>query len=141
LNIWIQKHDFSDDERDNVEIDDALASYKGFDWDAEILKEEEANAKGIEGCPPGMGLVSDDNRILHLVPKSRGAEVYYDSYRKKKFLGLFEVSSQGNTSVIDFPDAEVKEAVRLHYEGENELLIDFLNAFGKPFRKTTKLNN
>ena len=132
MNIWIQKHDFSSDARDNVEIDDALASYKGFDWDAEILKEEEANAKGIECCPPGMGLVADDKRILHLVPTNRGAQVYYHSERKKKFLGLFEVSSQGITSVIDFPDAEVKEAVRLHYEGENELLIDFLNAFGKP---------
>ena len=141
MNIWIQKHDFSADERDNVEIDDALASYKGFDWDAEILKEEEANAKGIECCPPGMGLISDDERILRLVPTSRGAEVDYHSVRKKKILGLFELSSQGSTFVIDFPDAEIKEAVRLHYEGENELLIDFLNAFGKPFRKTKKLNN
>ena len=131
MNIWIQKHDFSADERDNVEIDDALACFKGFDWDAEILKEE-ANAKGIEGCPPGMGLVSDDKRILHLVPRSRGAEVHYHSERKKKFLGLFEVSSQDTTTVIDFPDVEVKEAVRLRYEVENELPIDFLNALGKP---------
>lgn len=130
MNLWIQRHDFSSDERDRVEIEDARNTFINFDWDSEIAKEEVALAEGRDCCNPGMGLISEGNRILHLVPGSRGLMIHYHFPKRKKFLGFLHFEDQETVSVNEFPNEEMNEALRLHYAGEHELLINFLHAFG-----------
>ncbi len=64
--MWIQLHDFSNDEKAVVDIEQAKHALTTFDWDSELSK---CRQPDIESCDPGLGLVKDDGSILHICPQ------------------------------------------------------------------------
>ncbi len=130
MNVWIQLHDFSSEDLKDPSSENALKLYNEFDWDSEILKEENANAEGIECCDPGMGFVSDDHSILHLVPTSTGAMVHYHFRKAGRFLGLFPTVRDEAISVTDYPSEEIQDLVLEHYRGNQRSVKELLSEFG-----------
>ena len=85
--VWIQKHDYSYDESHVDSAAEAIEKFVGFDWAQEIIQIKESEG---EDCPPGFGVVSEDGKILHIVPDAEGeCMVHFHYPEKKRFLLIF----------------------------------------------------
>lgn len=77
---WIQRSDFSSTDFPAVDAESAIGILQSHDWQAELEFERARNESGLESCPPGIGLVAGDGRVLHLCPWANGsALVQYTS--------------------------------------------------------------
>ena len=76
---WLQRADFSADEREVEHADLAYGWFRDIDWPGELEFMQKLEESGVESCPPGLGVIRDDGAILHLCPNGAGimsAEVH-----------------------------------------------------------------
>lgn len=69
ISYWIQHADYSSDEFDAVQVEEAILAYQQHDWNAELAVWRKMTDEGEDCCPPGIGYVADDDRMLHLLPE------------------------------------------------------------------------
>ena len=125
---WIQRHDFTSEEAENVTAAQAVAGWEGFDWTAELAAFD-AKAEG-RNCPPGFGLHNGygardpKRRLLHVCPIDRdSAFLNYHHVAEGKLLGLFATKKEKIEYLERLPRAEVPELIRLFCtEHHTELL-------------------
>jgi hypothetical protein len=131
MNVWMQLHDLSHSDLPDGSIKFAMRALSEFDWDSEILKEEQAAASGAETCPPGIGFVSEDGRILHVLPAShRRSHYHYHFPIEKKMLGFIPSTHQETISVQDLPDEHRTAIIQDHYDGRHMALLGLLRSHG-----------
>src|SRR5688572_20699513 len=94
FNYWIQKHDYSAEEANNVTLSEAIRAFQSFDWASELGEQQE----GVDGkdCSPGMGInngipLNEQGTFLHICPLNGEFVFFHFNYTKpEKFLGIFE---------------------------------------------------
>lgn len=134
MKVWTQRHDLSVAGDSTVSsVDEAAAILQNFDWESEIKSEEEALARNSECCPPGMGLISQNKDILHIIPRRNGATLIHFCYwRRKSLLGIFHWDSETLLSVADFPAGRLTSLMERHFVGDRESIVAMLSTEGKP---------
>jgi len=87
MKVWLQHSDFTEEEFD-LDLSSTLRMLEDTDWLAELAKQEKLARNDEENCPPGLGIDSPENRILHICPNPSGGVVHY--HYPTKVMGLFK---------------------------------------------------
>lgn len=130
MNAWMQLHDYSHVDLPDGSFGMAIKALREFDWEAEIQKEEELSLSGGDGCPPGIGFNSEDERTLHLMPnRDQTASVFYSYTTKKKLLGLLPVTTSPTVSAGGVPEKDWDDMIRHHYDGCHDKVMRMLEPY------------
>ena len=131
MHYWIQRADFTSSERDVSGAEELLAIFRSHPWPAERDFQARRVLAGEESCPPGLGIVPDDGRLLHLCPLSNGlVACHYHFVEHNKVAGLFRTSrSRELTNEVPAPAAE--ELVRRFLIDDHDGLVRELTAARK----------
>lgn len=134
MKVWTQRHDFSSSGDSAVSSpEEAVAILRNFDWASEIRLEEEALAKGADCCPAGMGLISQNKDILHIIPQRADTALVHFCYaRRKSLLGIFRWDVETLLSVTDFPAGRFAALIERHFAGDRLGVAEMLSTEGKP---------
>lgn len=73
LPYWIQRADYSATDFDPVSLPAAQALLRAHDWKAERSYQNSLEDAGEDSCPPGIGFVGDNDRVLHICPEEDGS--------------------------------------------------------------------
>lgn len=125
MDVWFQSADFT--ATDAVVSPDMLKDrFITHSWSAELDRQRQLEAQGVENCDPGFGIVPDDGRILHLCPRP-DSTVYchYHSRPFRKFLGFFTLS--GRLELLSWSEPSLKSAaglIDLFVAGQHEQLLE-----------------
>jgi len=123
MNQWIQLHDFSSQDRNDVGLDEAKHAFRYFDWLSELRKRDELE-ENDEACDPGFGLVAEDGAILHICPQdSSSCYVHYHYSKVKKLLGFIPFMGSCDHFI---PSCSLDAAVALiehHFAGESDAIL------------------
>lgn len=128
IGYWIQKHDYSVIEREDISLFEAIAAYEAYDWQAELAQLQ----KGVEGkdCPPGIGfnngksLTDKNGLLLHICPSDENYAFFNFHYSKQaKVLGIFASSGQEIHYVKQVARSKISELVRNFYETNIENIL------------------
>lgn len=121
MDMWIQLHDFSHDEKKNVDITQAKQALESFDWQSELTKRDQS--KG-EICDPGLGLVREDKTILHICPQNKeSCRIFYMYSSPKKLLGFIPLPSQKEHFIDSCSFKTANELIQLHFDGKQEEIL------------------
>ena len=123
FHLWIQRHDYSSDETENVSPQQALRAWESFDWAAELAAYDESDEQ--RNCPPGFGLhdgYSGSKRqgaLLHVCPIDPDfVFLNYHHMVEGKLLGLIPTRGESIEHVERFPLRDVPELIRLFCAGQ-----------------------
>ena len=94
FDVWIQRADLEAEETICDAPHEVIRLLFEYEWDAELAKQTQLESEGIDNCPPGLGIVSKDQRILHICPGPEGALVFFHYPEQMKILGLFKTKRQ-----------------------------------------------
>ena len=117
MKVWLQRADFFEQEFD-LDLESTLRKLENFDWLAELAREQELANNGEESCPPGMGIVHPQGRILHICPNPSGATVHY--HFPGKLMGMF--SRQKSIAKEDVPPQQVKAFIHAFFEQQWDVI-------------------
>ncbi len=87
IEYWIQKSDYSSQDRKAESVDDVIRAFHEFDWASELNSfVEEDDSKN---CPAGLGVWFNGD-LLHICPNDKNS-VFFNFHHKthKKLFGLF----------------------------------------------------
>lgn len=134
MKVWTRRHDFSSSGDSTVtSVDEAVAMLRNFNWESEIQKEQAARANGTDCCPAGMGLISQNKDILHIIPGRGDAALIHFCYaRRKSLLGIFHWDSETLLSVADFPSTRLTALMERHFAADRAAVVAMLSTEGKP---------
>ena len=128
LGYWIQRHDYSVIERDNVSSDEAKRAFESFGWQGELERFDEGDP--AKNCPPGIGinnglnLNSSGAMLLHICPNDeRTALIHIHFALKKKILGIFPATKQIHHHVNAYDRSKVSQLIDRFYAGDFEALL------------------
>ena len=121
MKIWIQRHDYSSDEKDCFDVDQAKHALASFDWKSELTKRDQPD---IESCDPGLGLVKDDGSILHICPQNdESCYVHYHYTVTSKLFGFIPKKSQQSHFIEACSIEKAKELIQQHFEGNRDQIL------------------
>ena len=126
LTYWIQKADLSTAVEDEVVTSASLvlSAFDNFDWQAELNNFEQLGAKGVENCPPGLGVVRPNGVILHLCPNSDESVMAFWHHKvPSKLLGFINSTRIETTTVENLELKIAREAINRFIKGDDEWLI------------------
>ncbi len=133
---WIQKHDFSSDEYNNVSLQDTLKAFRKFDWNKELsLRVEGENDKE---CPPGIGIFDGANStsyslFLHICPIDLNYVFINFHYpTKKKLLGIFPYVNSKINYVEKYPFEKVPDLIKMLFRENIEGIIQLTGSESNP---------
>jgi hypothetical protein len=81
VTYWIQHADLSAEERGVIDADAALGALEEVDWASELRHLDSLETEQRECCPPGIGFVADDGRILHICPSGSDTALCHYHFR------------------------------------------------------------
>lgn len=129
MKCWIQKSDYSVDERDNVSAEETVRMFENVDWLAE-LRHRDLNSEGKRDCAPGiivtnsMNLTKPGSRHIHISPvDERMCHVNHETTSQHRFLGILP-PLQFEKNYRDFPLSEVPKLLRLFFDGREEEILN-----------------
>ena len=73
LPYWIQRADYSATDFEPVSLPAAQALLRDHDWKAERSYQKSLEDSDEDQCPPGIGFVGDNGRVLHICPEEDGS--------------------------------------------------------------------
>jgi hypothetical protein len=117
MKVWLQHADFSEDEF-QLDRESALQMFRDTDWLSELAAEDELVRNGDDSCPPGLGMVDTDERILHICPSVSGALVHF--HDRQKFLGF--VSRQKSITLENVRPDRIERFIGAFFDQEWDLI-------------------
>lgn len=111
MTAWVQRHDYSSEEETILSVEEAVEILRRFDWETEITCEEEALARSHDCCPAGLGLVSEEGQILHIIPRRDSMAMIHYHY------GSGGWSRESVVTVEGFSLALVRPLMERHFAG------------------------
>jgi len=106
---WIQSADFSSKELGVADQAEALRLLRDHPWSSELAALRGLEERGEECCPPGLGLVAEEGKILHFCPVRESEWEVHHHYREaRKILGIIPSSRDKSEtfSGVSMPQAE-----------------------------------
>lgn len=124
MRCWVQESDFESSEFEVGSAREALQAFESHDWTSSLARQTKRESEGLETCPPGIGFVAPDGRILHLCPTSGDvAIIHYHYIVSDKLLGLVPRRRQETVTAEAFPRRQVGELLREFFRTNHEWLI------------------
>ena len=121
---WIQHADLSADDYGPVDLQEALRAFSAHDWSQEAAEQARLDDAGTENCPPGIGFVPGDGRILHICPRPDGdCLVYYHFTARRRILGFIPHSLNAVQSRPDFPANHIPELITRFFGNDHDWLL------------------
>lgn len=80
VGYWIQDADYQARDFDPVDVDGALAAWRGHDWTAAFAEFQRMEAAGQDCCPPGIGFtrpMKPVSEFLQICPAKSGWTIFY----------------------------------------------------------------
>lgn len=123
---WIQHPDLSSDDLGGLSKTQAVDRFADHDWGTELTWLQALKVGSLEWCRPGMGLVDDSGRILHLCPTSDDRLMVHYHFPASKGLGRF-LGSRDTKSVPDASLSLAPDLIARFYRGRHD---EFLALIG-----------
>ena len=121
---WSQHADLSADDHDSVDLTEALQAYRAHDWSREVEEQTRLEQAGTENCPPGIGFVPGDGRILHICPGPDGdCLVHYHFTARRRFLGISPHTGDALQSRLGVPAGLIPEFITRFFGNDHECLL------------------
>ncbi len=121
---WLQRGNFEAVDGQPVTLEEAKRLFRDHNWLADLAEQRQLEAAGSESCPPGVGFVPGDGRILHLCPLQSGEVLlHYHFVRERRLLGFIPVKSQAVASNDHLPSARVDEALGCFFRSQHDQLV------------------
>jgi len=117
MKVWIQHADFSEEEFE-LDLESTLRKFVGVDWLAELTMEEKLVKSGDESCPPGLGIVHAEQRILHICPGPSGTLVHF--HYPHKVIGL--LSRRKSITIANVRPDQIKSLIHAFFDQKWELI-------------------
>ncbi len=129
FSLWIQKHDYSTEDTENVSLNQAISAFNDFDWESE-LKSITDTPENDEDCSPGIGYhngfgSNSDGMLLHICPIDADTiffNFHYPMFRK--FLGLVPYRIKKVHYVATYPRNKVEALIRYLFNGQIERILN-----------------
>lgn len=123
MKYWIQRADFSAVDREAPDADQFLAVLEKHDWASELRYRAVLEQAHAEWCDPGLGIVPEDGRLLHLCPQEDGSiSCHYKFMKQRRMLGI----TYAQTPVLKTSQlssmAQAPEVIRLFLANDHDAL-------------------
>jgi hypothetical protein len=133
MHVWLQHYDFSAEDHPDTSIEEALTLFIQFDWQHELTRLSAALTKQHECCDPGLGLVREDQTILHFCPQSpEVAAVFYHYSQSAKVFGMFPYQASCTSHANEFPLKRLREIFEVHYQNDQKKMLEILQPYSSP---------
>ena len=121
---WLQRANLEATDGKPVTLEEAKRLFRDHDWAADLAEQRQLDAAGSESCPPGIGFVAGDGRILHICPL-QGVVVlmHYHFVQERRLLGLIPVRSQAVASNEHLASARVADAIGYFFGNQHGELL------------------
>lgn len=124
ISCWIQTSDFESTDIGTVDARAATETFNGFDWTSEESRRAQMEREGRETCDSGMGLVSEDGRILHIGPTGHGkAFLHYHYPERRRILGIPLWKTQMTISNFDIEQSDIDEIIARFFRNDHSWLL------------------
>lgn len=124
VSYWIQEADFETAEFDPVDVSGALEAFESHDWSSSLSKARRLESEGVEHCPPGIGYVASDGRILHICPsESNDAVIHYHFSVASRFLGLIPRDRREIRTAEGFATFRVPDLLHQFFAADHQRII------------------
>ena len=121
---WIQSADFSNSDLGVLKLDSARRAFLQHDWESENSLFETLGSRGEEHCPPGLGLVAESGRILHICPANSKYAMYHYHYAVvRRIIGIPLGKAQRTQTCSEYPLANVPALIEAFYSDDHEQLL------------------
>ena len=122
MKYWIQRADFTSEESQASGATELQRVFRSRRWSVELELEKSRESAGESSCPPGLGIVPGDGRILHLCPSDTDLLVHYHFPETKRVLGLFTTRRE-RVVTSEVPLSRADELIRLFVTSDHERLL------------------
>ena len=121
MDMWIQLHDFSSSEKNDVNVEQAKEAFSTFDWKSEI---DAVNQTKEDTCDAGIGLVAPDHSILHICPIDlNSCYVFYSYKTSTKLLGFIPIKRMKDHWIESVTFSEALKLIESHFNGNQEAIL------------------
>ena len=121
MDMWIQLHDFSSSEKNDVSVEQAKEAFSTFDWKSEI---DAVNKTKKDTCDAGIGLVTPDQSILHICPIDLNSCYVFYSYKiSTKLLGFIPTKRTKDHWIDSLSFSEALKLIEHHFNGDREAIL------------------
>jgi hypothetical protein len=129
VSYWIQEADFETAEFDPVDVSGALEAFEAHDWFSSLSKARRLESEGVEHCPPGIGFVASDGRVLHICPsESNDAVVHYHFSVESRFLGLISRERREIRTAEGFAMLRVPDLLQQFFAADHQRIITTIDS-------------
>ena len=128
FDVWIQHSDLRADETTTDAASEVIRMLFSFDWADEVAKQTQLENQGADNCPPGLGIVAKNQRILHICPGLIGALVFFHYPEPRKILGLFRTVRQATVTGEEVPRTRWSDLVEMFMSGNDDGVRSVLNS-------------
>ncbi len=128
---WFQRADFEGPTFKGAALGQALAEFSKIDWGEELALEARLEAEETGSCPPGFGLVSDqDSKILHLMPRTDDEmTVYFHHSVSTKLLGFIPWSKSEMVEAENVPRFLSTKLIQFMFSQNYESIFSELKSY------------
>ena len=128
VKFWIQKADFSSQDPEQIDLQEALRKFKAHTWEEELELRNKLESEGKEFCPPGIGFISDGH-ILHILPATKEYSDYLFHYPEvKKLLGIIPSKKQATIQKENVPFEDCCLAIEKFYKQDFSFFTSGISA-------------
>lgn len=121
MNMWIQFHDFSSNERQDVDVDQAKQTLSTFDWQSELVNRDQEKE---DSCDPGLGLIADNGSILHICPRTpESCYIHYHYSTPRKVFGFIPVNEQTSHFIESCSIHTATRLIEHHFDDAREEIL------------------
>ena len=120
---WIQKADLSSQDYSTQTIEEIARVFETHDWDSELALQKALEERREDSCPPGLGVVPGDGRILHVCPNGDGtAIVHYHFEVSTRILWMIPTTKTEIATASSVPVDSIARVFRLFAEKQHKEL-------------------
>ena len=132
MKCWIQKADYTADERDDVTLDEALRMFAECAWPAELANVD-IDSGGKRDCTPGIGISNSmdlrkpASRLIHICPNDESTcFINHHVTSPRRTLWILP-AWQVERNHKDFLMADVPDLIRLFFDNKEQELLNNRN--------------
>ncbi|HHW09613.1 MAG TPA: hypothetical protein GXX29_06535 [Firmicutes bacterium] len=126
--FWIQHANYQTEDRPPTPLAAAIEFIKQYDWESELEIMRQLERAKKDFCPPGIGFVPGDGRILHIWLDEPGQFQVHYSYKRR--IRLFSLTMPAGRKASAMSEnmslPKLADAVTLFYKDEHDRLLALL---------------
>ena len=121
--MWIQQYNFSSEDLGEVDLPTARQGFETFPWGPQVAGYS-AEPEPDDVCPPGMGILYPDGRILHIFSIEADQYTIFLTAPRRPILGFIPNPFGKQFQCWELSAEQILRAIDVYFSAEPAELVE-----------------